>query len=79
MHFLKILPVLNNAGMAQRWAQNGVTSVFVLFFFSTDQVIHCTASSIRRGGIRPDIRGGKDEEERQRREGEDKRLTKEKR
>lgn len=32
-----------------------------------------------RGGIRPDIRGGKEGEERQRREGEDKRLTKEKR
>lgn len=39
MHFLKILPVLNNAGMAQRWARNGVTSVFVLFF-STDELIH---------------------------------------
>lgn len=78
MHFLKILPVLNNAEMAQRWARNGVTSVFVLFF-STDELIHGFLHPGGRGGIRPDIRGGKEGEERQRREGEDKRLTKEKR
>lgn len=51
-----------------------------LFFFFPRTNLY-TASSIRggRGGIRPDIRGGKEGEERQRREGEDKRLTKEKR
>lgn len=58
--------------MAQRWAQNGVTSVFVLF--STDELIHARlppsgAEGGGGGGIRPDIRGGKEEEEeRQRRE-----------
>lgn len=73
--------------MAQRWAQNGVTSVFVLF--STDELIHARLPPSGAEGEEEKEEEGvvsgqtfeeEEEEERQRREeGGDKRLTKEKR